>query len=170
MLAAAVPLGVSAAALAHGVFESMQAVIGIGMASTFVLLTIGSIFRAWPRTQGFGASIVFCGMCTFAAIPIAYFAARGVVKVDEWRAKRYITFHLGPHLESIRRARGQYPAELRLWERPPANAPWLIRRFNYTSDGRRYTLWVMDPGVCGRITSYSSATRQWTETYDPCWY
>lgn len=170
VLAPAVLAGIVAASIAHGEFEAMKAVFGIGVASSFVLSTLGSILRAWLRTQRFGAFVVRCGIVFFIATPLAWVAAPGVVALDTWRAKRYIASELAPHLERTRMSAGRYPAELHLWETAPANAPWLISRFNYGSDGRTYTLWVMDPGVCGRVTSYSSATRKWTETYDPCWY
>ncbi len=166
VLSAAVVCGTVAAALTHGDFESMKALGWIGLAGTFVLLTIGSVLRPWHRTQTVGSLVVRTGSAVFLAIPIAWMAARAVVNVDIWRAKRYVAAELAPHLEQTRRSNGRYPVELRLWEELPPAAPWLLRRFHYRSDGRAYALWVMDPGLCGRITSYSSTTSRWTETYD----
>lgn len=163
-------IGVAAAAFVHGEFHSMTAVVWIGLAGTFVLLTVGFICQAVRRTRLVGAFLLFLGQATFLAIPVSLVAARGVVQFDMWRAKRYVASRLGPRLESARVSAGRYPVALRLWEQPPADAPWIIRRFNYWSDGNTYTLSVMDPGVCGRVTSYSSSTRQWRETFDPCWY
>jgi hypothetical protein len=166
VLSAAVLLGTFAAALVHGEFEAMKAVVAIAAVATFVLLIVGAVLQPWRRTQTVGRFVTRCGIVTLLAIPAAFVAARIVVEVDLWRAKRYIARQIAPRLEQHRASRASYPKELR----QPENAPWLIRRFNYASDGRTYTLSVWDPGVCGRIASYSSATRQWTETYDPCWY
>jgi hypothetical protein len=170
MLLAALLLGAAEAAVAHGAFESMMTVFWIGLTSTFLLLTIGALLRPWRRTRILGGLIVVSGVIACLAIPAAFVAARGVVAIDMWRAKRYIAAELGPNLEQVRRSTGRYPSELRLHERRPANAPWLLDGFSYASDGRAYTLSVMDPGVCGHVTSYASATGQWTETYHECWY
>jgi hypothetical protein len=70
-------------------------------------------------------------------------------------------------LEQYRQRHGSYPAHYG----PPENGPWLIRNgLNYGSDGRTCTLWMMDPLTCGHMWSYSTATRQWRESHDPCFY
>src|SRR5687767_862906 len=142
VLSAAVLLGVVAAAIAHGEFEAMKTVLAVGAVTTFVLLMIGAVLQPWPRTQTVGRFLTRCGIVTLVAIPTAVLAARGVVEVDLWRAKRYVATQIVPHLEQQHRARGRYPSKLHL----PHNAPWLIQWFNYSSDGRAYGLWVMEPG------------------------
>ena len=170
VLGVACALAVIGAAVTHGEFESMKTLFWMSAAAAFLLLTAGSALVEWSRARRVGTHVVRCGLAALAAIPLAFVAARGVVAIDVWMAKRYVASELAPRLEQHRASRGRYPAELRLWEHPPPDGPWLMRRFGYASDGRAYHLSVMDPGVCGRVTSYSSRTRQWTETYDPCWY
>lgn len=168
--ATALLLGIAAAAVTHGEFHSGLVIIWGGLAGTFVLLTLGSICQYFRRTRVVAAFLLLLGKATILAIPVAFIAGRSVVAFDLWRAKTYVARQLRPRLESTRASLGKYPEELRLWEHPPPDAPWLIKQFNYSSDGNEYTLWVMDPGVCGRVTRYSSAKRQWIEKYDPCLY
>jgi hypothetical protein len=163
-------LAVITAAITHGVFESTIGVLIFGALTTFVLLTVGSVLQVFRRTKRAGLMVVRCGLAVFVAIPLTFVANRGVVAIDLWNAKRYVAARLAPQLERYRAAHGRYPARMSLWEQPPADAPWLIRNFSYGSDGRQYELFVMDPGVCGRIATYTSRTRAWTHTYDPCWY
>jgi hypothetical protein len=170
VLSAAALLATFAAALVHGAFEPMMVVVWIGLISAFVLFVLGSIVQPRPRTSRLGAFLVRCSIVVLIATPMSFVAARGVVEFELWRAKQYFASALQPRLEKSRSATGRYPLELRLREHPPADAPWLMRRFRYASDGRTYRLWVMDPGVCGRVVSYSSAMGRWGEAWQPCWY
>jgi hypothetical protein len=155
-------VGTIAAAIAGGAFEPMKIVLAGGAIATFVLLILGALLSPWKRTGVSGRWATRCAMVTLFAIPASFVAARGVVAFEVWRAKGFIESHLLPQLERKRRAEGEYPRSVAL---PPRLEGW-----NYVSDGRAYSLSMMDPGVCGRVTSYASTTRQWTEMYDPCWY
>jgi hypothetical protein len=44
------------------------------------------------------------------------------------------------------------------------------RDLNYGSDGASYRVSMWDPLICGHIWTYSSATRRWSESLDPCYY
>ena len=172
ILSAAIVVGAVAAAITHGEFQATLVVIPIFAVAAFVLLTIGSLLRPFPRTGTAGRFIVRAGIIGVLAIPAELIASRAVVAIDIARSKRYIATKLAPRLEQHRRATGRYPAssELRLWQRPPEDAPWLIQRFHYSSDGQTYSLSVMDPGICGRVTSYWSAVDKWGQAYEPCFY
>ena len=169
---AAILVGAAAAAITHGEFQASLAVVSFGAVAAFVLLTIGSLLRPFPRTATAGKFIVRAGIIAVLAIPAELIASRAVVAIDIARSKHYIATRLAPRLEQHRRATGRYPAssELRLWQQPPADAPWLIQRFHYSSDGRTYTLSVMDPGICGRVTSYWSGVDKWGQAFEPCFY
>jgi hypothetical protein len=163
-------IGTLTAIVSGGRHEWLVHSLIVSLAATFVLLMAGSILRPFPRTRRAGELFVTLGIATLIAIPVTHIAARGVVKIDLWRAQRYVETRLGPDLDHARALTGRYPAHLDLFERAPKDAPRMIGWFDYGSDGKTYVLSVMDPMICGRVTSYRSTTRQWRETYDPCWY
>lgn len=165
--AASMAVGTTAAAIVHGEFHAMLKVFWIGFAATFVLLIVGPILSLWwQRTRRLGDFVTRCGIVALLAIPASFVGSRAVVAVELWNAKRYVTAQVIPRLEAHRRSHGAYPKTMKV----PDDAPWLVHRFTYHSDGRQYSMGVWDPGVCGRVTSYWSTARQWHQTYDPCYY
>ncbi len=170
VVAVALLLGALAAAVTGGDHEASVVVLEICFGATFVFLTLGAILRTWRRTSTAGTILLVLGSAALVAFPIYLAATRAVVAFDVWRAKAYLAKHVSPQLEAIRAQTGRYPPAFRLWQHPRPGVPRLVKRFHYASDGRSYMFSVMDPGVCGLVTSYSSITRTWHQTHDPCWY
>lgn len=166
IVTAAAVVGTIAALIAHGAFDAMMTVLYAGLAAAFVLLIVAALLQPWRRTNAVAVFVGRCMIVVIVAIPAAWIAARGVVAIEWWNAKRYVMANVLPRLEGQRRLRGRYPKRMPV----PNGAPWLVERIGYVTDGQRYTLTVPDVGVCGHGMWYSSATRQWTETHDPCWF
>lgn len=161
VLAGAAIVALFGAGITRGVYDLQLRWLGFALAGSFALLVIAGLFQPWLRTRVLGARLGQCALAVFLSLPLTLLAGRAIVRIDLWRAKRYVASALAPRLEEQRIAGGAYPAKL---------DPWPIRNASYASDGRTYTVAIHDPGVCGRVTTYSSATKRWRETNDPCWY
>ncbi|MBV9493574.1 MAG: hypothetical protein JOZ54_04970 [Acidobacteria bacterium] len=161
VLGGAAALAVLGAAITHGVYSAQMTWMGCAVGAAFALLVTAGLLQPWRRTRVFGARLGQCALAVLLSAPLTLVAGRGAVRLDLWRVKRYVATELAPQLERDRTARGVYPAKL---ERRA------LHQLSYQSDGRTFELSVMDPGVCGRVATYSSATRQWSETNSPCWY
>ena len=165
---AAVIVGTIAAWLTHGEFHASVTIMTVGVPLAIVLFLVGAAMQARRDVRTAGNFVVRCSIVAFLALPATLAISRVVVAVDLWLAKRYLAAQVIPQIEQARAARGRYPHDVPLGDH--GDGPWLLRRFSYATDGRTYSLGVMDPGVCGRYVWYSSATRQWHEEYDPCYY
>ena len=156
--------------LVHSEFEAMKRVLGIGMAVAVGLFIVAAVFAASRRLRPAYPLVGGLAITVALSVPLAFVVSPLVFRFDLWHAQRFVEAKLVPRFEAHRARTGRYPKELRLWESAPLDAPWLVRRFNYWSDGQEYGLSVMNPGVCGHVVSYDSGTRAWKEEHDPCWY
>jgi len=148
----------------------MKRVLVIGALMTitlFVLAIVTSVIRGLSHVSRWLSRFA---MVALLSVPLAFAANPVIFRIDLWRAKHFVEASLKPRLEQHRLRIGAYPKEWRLWEEPFPDAPWLIGRFSYRSDGRTYELGVENPGVCGQVVVYSSKSEQWSESYAPCWY
>jgi hypothetical protein len=163
-------LALLASGLVHADFEAMKRVLVIGVAVALGLFIVAAVFGASRRLRAAYPFVSALAITVALSVPFTFVMSPVVFRFDLWRAQRFVEAKLAPQFESHRAQTGRYPKELRLWESAPVDAPWLIRRFNYWSDGQEYGLAVMNPGVCGHVVSYDSATKAWKEEHDPCWY
>lgn len=162
LVGAALVIGTIAAAAVEGDFHGTLLAIEIAGVAAFVLIVAGSLLKPFPRTAAAGRFVLACGIVAVLVIPSVLLGERGVVELHVWRAKRYAAKSLMPRLEEHRRAHGRYPEELQM--------PREMKGFRYFSDGQAYGFSFMDPGICGLLTQYSSAAREWRRRHDPCFY
>ncbi len=94
--------------------------------------------------------------------------SRAAVAFDFWRAKSWLDTTLARELEDNRGRFGEYPRTVNLRRRD--DAPWLVRRSQCWPEGDRYQFELVDPGVCGYVSTYHSEQKQWIDTYDPFWF
>jgi hypothetical protein len=172
LFALSAAIGAGGAAGTHGDFGLSVRWIELGLASTVLCLLAGAIASLFRRTRpyGYGSLALQAGCGLILSLAFFLIFSRAIIAVDLWRAKRFVARTLSPELERQHRRDGVYPVRWQLWESPPPGSPWLVRRFQYASNGQRYSLSVMDPGACGRVATYESATGRWKDSYEPCWY
>lgn len=156
----------------HGGFRAAVGAIGALLLLGLVLLPLAPLLSFLPFRWAIHLRpwILRVMAASFLAAPALLWTGRLAFAWDYWRLRRFVALDVAPKLERARARHGFYPPTLKGTGVRPSDGPWFLERTSFELGPQGYTLWVMDPGVCGHTCSYRSLDGRWVEESSECWY
>jgi hypothetical protein len=144
----------------RGYFHRAMTASGIAMIACVVAMVCAASISFTPKLSRARMILGQVALAAFLSVPLVLLAAYGSAELGIRLLQQWVA-RVGPRLEEIRAARGEYPREV----------DWPFdERAHYESDGTSYSVTWVDGMTCGRVVHYRSSTRAWVETNDPCYF